>query len=285
MTAEEKVTMVRISTPDDILATVPVLLGFHPADSVVFVGLHGERKRAGLTARLDIQDYLANPARNVERMADMYSRNDIADVLVVFYGHEPDLGIRQLFVEHDVAVLDVLHAGNEPHQLLPVLVEQNALHGRSVLPNREALVGSVTYRAGTRADNLDALLAVMGNVHERDRLVTVAVQQWKRILPLLITACQAAGDDLGEVACNLLATTAIAAYRAGDGALALEALQRSEHVDREHALSALLMTVITAGVPPEFLDGLMLGAEQEVVARYSSAGLLEEWAVAAGVSL
>ena len=71
MNAKEKVTVVSIRTPDDILATVPVLLGFHPADSVVFVGLHGERKRAGMTARLDLRDYLADPARNVNRMADM----------------------------------------------------------------------------------------------------------------------------------------------------------------------------------------------------------------------
>ena len=285
MNAGEKATVVSIRTPDDILATVPVLLGFHPTDSVVFVGLHGEQKRAGLTARLDLRDYLADPARNVNRMADMYDRNDIADVLVVFYGHEPDLDVRQLFVEHGVAVLDVLAASNEPHVLLPALVEQNALHGRSVLPNREALVNSVAFREDAQADNLDALLAVMSDVAERDRFITVALEQRKQVLPLLITACQATGDDLGEVACNLLATTAIAAYRAGDGALALEALQRSEHVDREHALSALLMTVITAGVPPEFLDDLMLGADQEVVARYPGGHLLERWAVAAGVPL
>jgi uncharacterized protein DUF4192 len=45
---------VRISDPGDIAAGIPQLLGFHPRESVVLIGLGGPRHRIGLTVRVDI---------------------------------------------------------------------------------------------------------------------------------------------------------------------------------------------------------------------------------------
>ena len=47
---------VRLSSPADILAVVPHLLGFHPARSLVVVGAGGPRQRIELGFRYDLPD-------------------------------------------------------------------------------------------------------------------------------------------------------------------------------------------------------------------------------------
>jgi hypothetical protein len=47
---------VRASGPDDLIAVVPYLLGFHPRDSIVLVGLVGEPSTVGVSMRLDLVD-------------------------------------------------------------------------------------------------------------------------------------------------------------------------------------------------------------------------------------
>lgn len=44
----------KLKTPSDIVDAVPYLLGFQPHDSLVVLSLRGERKRVGLTARVDL---------------------------------------------------------------------------------------------------------------------------------------------------------------------------------------------------------------------------------------
>ena len=47
-------TIVRLSSPADILGVVPLRIGFHPTESIVVVCLHGPRRRDGLVMRLDL---------------------------------------------------------------------------------------------------------------------------------------------------------------------------------------------------------------------------------------
>ena len=53
MSADTHATL-RISSPSDLIAAVPYLIGFTPAESVVLVGLSG--KRVVVTIRIDISD-------------------------------------------------------------------------------------------------------------------------------------------------------------------------------------------------------------------------------------
>ena len=46
--------LLKLSTPADIVEAVPHLLGFHPAESLVAVGLQGPRRRLGLKLRVDL---------------------------------------------------------------------------------------------------------------------------------------------------------------------------------------------------------------------------------------
>ena len=47
---------VRLGGPDEIVAAIPHLLGFHPRESVVLLGLRGRRDRVCLSLRVDLPD-------------------------------------------------------------------------------------------------------------------------------------------------------------------------------------------------------------------------------------
>src|SRR5258708_40057514 len=47
---------VRVGSADDILAVVPHLLGFHPSDSLVLLGIGGPHARIRLAFRYDLPD-------------------------------------------------------------------------------------------------------------------------------------------------------------------------------------------------------------------------------------
>jgi hypothetical protein len=65
--------LVRLGGPEDIVAAIPYLLGFHPRESIVAVGLRGRRRRVCLAIRLDL------PGPELER--------DVADLLSAHLRH------------------------------------------------------------------------------------------------------------------------------------------------------------------------------------------------------
>lgn len=56
MTTNDDPTVIRLSSPPDIVTALPVLLGFHPAESLAIMCLRGPRRRNGLTMRIDLPD-------------------------------------------------------------------------------------------------------------------------------------------------------------------------------------------------------------------------------------
>ncbi|MEU6038055.1 DUF4192 domain-containing protein [Actinomadura sp. NPDC047616] len=69
-----------IRSPQDAIAAVPYLLGFHPADSLVVVGFDGPHNTCAL--RLD----LPTSRTGCERTAGVLARNDFRRALVLGYG-------------------------------------------------------------------------------------------------------------------------------------------------------------------------------------------------------
>src|SRR5690348_9031079 len=70
-----------LRAPADLLAAVPYLFGFHPADSVVLIGLDG--RRVAFQARAD----LTPPAEPVaEQLAGLLVRQGLRRALIVGYG-------------------------------------------------------------------------------------------------------------------------------------------------------------------------------------------------------
>jgi hypothetical protein len=72
----------RISGPPDVLQAVPYLLGFHPTNSLVLLGL-ADRELV-VTARVDLPE-LAEP-RALSRLIDALARGGARDLLAVVYG-------------------------------------------------------------------------------------------------------------------------------------------------------------------------------------------------------
>lgn len=105
MTTNSEPTVVKLGNPPDIVAALPVFIGFHPAESLVLVCLHGPRKRSGLTMRVDLPD----PRHHEPLATDLATRaaHDKADgVILVCYTEDPDDGTE--LPRHDLIDL-VLH--------------------------------------------------------------------------------------------------------------------------------------------------------------------------------
>lgn len=59
MTTQQSAPAIRISSPPEIIDAIPYLLGFHPHESLVLVGLHDHR--LVVTARVDLADLAGAP--------------------------------------------------------------------------------------------------------------------------------------------------------------------------------------------------------------------------------
>lgn len=85
----------RLTSPGEILAALPTLCGFPPAESLVVLSLRGPRKRVGLTARIDLP-----AAEDEDAVARMCAARMAADgaswVVVAVYG---EAGRRERLVD------------------------------------------------------------------------------------------------------------------------------------------------------------------------------------------
>ncbi|HTW19242.1 MAG TPA: DUF4192 domain-containing protein [Mycobacteriales bacterium] len=163
----------RLRSPADLLATVPHMLGFVPADSVVAVCLHGARSRAGLVLRFD----LPNPEYAALIAGEICQRVEIAEADGVFIAvFSPETKGDDGRPAH-AALVDEIRAGLTVRLHEAVITDGRrwwsyscpepccggvdglvidlgtsgamsvaaayALNGRTVLPDRESLVSSV----------------------------------------------------------------------------------------------------------------------------------------------
>lgn len=85
-TSHDEQHTLRLRDPGDLLEAVPYLIGFHPHDSFVVVGLEGDQ--VAVTLRVDIGDAeLASTARN---MVEVLRRADVDSVILVVYRDVPE---------------------------------------------------------------------------------------------------------------------------------------------------------------------------------------------------
>ncbi|HEY1176473.1 MAG TPA: DUF4192 domain-containing protein, partial [Phytomonospora sp.] len=75
-------TRIRLGSPEDLLAATPYLLGYHPNDSITFLGLSsGDVK---ITGRYDLSD--SETPRDPSRVVENLSRQGVDSVLLLGYG-------------------------------------------------------------------------------------------------------------------------------------------------------------------------------------------------------
>ena len=265
MTSVSSRPLVRLTSPGDIVATIPSLCGFLPQESVVVLSLRGPRKRLGLTVRLDL------PPPEVQDEAARLLASRVADdgasaAVVAVYGElrRPELVdlVTAHLGERGVEVSEALHvdAGRwtsyactgpccpgEGSQVPapPALVgAEQALDGRAVLPSRDALVRSLAPPVLLRAQECAQALE-RGEVERSRRIAAEGaeavraddLQQARRLLDAVAHGSSLGTGDAARIA------VALHDVRVRDE-VATWALKRSD------ALLALLEQVARACVPP-----------------------------------
>lgn len=95
---------VRLSSPGELLAAVPHLLGFHPRDSLVLIALGGPRgSRLGLTLRADLPPPESYRPLAEQLLGPMLGNDAVAVCLAVVGGGAPET--------RDVTSADLPHGG------------------------------------------------------------------------------------------------------------------------------------------------------------------------------
>ncbi|ASU84856.1 DUF4192 domain-containing protein [Nocardiopsis gilva YIM 90087] len=80
-------TTLTIGGPTDVIAAVPYLLGFHPADSIVILGIRSGATQVRCLLRCDLADELtAYAAEWADQVAAMLAEADCGSVVAVGYG-------------------------------------------------------------------------------------------------------------------------------------------------------------------------------------------------------
>lgn len=102
---------VTLSSPADLVAATPYLLGFHPAHSVVVVAFR--RKQLVFAVRGDLPGPGEPPADTVHDLLEMVVRQDADAVAILGYGEAGDLDhllsmLHQAAQRHELFVKDVL---------------------------------------------------------------------------------------------------------------------------------------------------------------------------------
>ncbi|MFD0730268.1 DUF4192 domain-containing protein [Planotetraspora mira] len=155
-----------LSSPADILAAVPYLVGFHPADSLVVIGF------AGAALQLSTRWDLPPEPGDLDRLAPLFVREGVTMAVLVGYGPEPVvdsavLEAGRLLEEAGVRVTEALRAEDGrywsyacptivccPDEGLPYdpvsspVAAEAVVHGLVALPDRGSLRRTVEPSAG-----------------------------------------------------------------------------------------------------------------------------------------
>ncbi|MCX5068312.1 DUF4192 domain-containing protein [Micromonospora lupini] len=327
MTSTERAKL-SVRSPADLLAAVPYLLGFHPADSVVAVALRG--RQIIFAARADLPDPSTDPVDSARHLAGVIQRQGADAATVVGYG-PPDRvtpsvdAVRAALTGVGLEVLDALRVTDcRWWSYLCAEADCCPPEGRRYDPTANPVTASAVFAGQVALPDRAALAAQVAPVDgaARDALHAATVQAERRLVELLEQAPD--GDLLGgralrsagvaavreaqrrqrrgerldddEVAwLSLLlshlpvrdhawertdgrdrdialwtdvlrraepeltaapgALLAFAAWRAGQGALAAVALERTLSLHPDYSLALLLDDLLRRGVPPSELDG------------------------------
>ncbi|MQA31964.1 DUF4192 domain-containing protein [Modestobacter roseus] len=207
MPAAERPITVRISDPGDVAAALPHLVGFHPAESLVVVGLTGSPARAvRVTARVDLPAP-EDREEAVQRLVRSLLRDEVSAVVVaVVTDADDDAGtlLPQLelvhravqgFTDVGIAVADVLlvrrgrwwsyerpDPTGTPVPADTPLAAAGAVTGQVVAPDRAALVRRLAPVGFLAAEGMSRSCEEVGQVMARRLLGTaweeVAEESW-----------------------------------------------------------------------------------------------------------
>lgn len=257
----------RLSGPGEIVAVLPSLCGFPPAESLVLLSLRGPRTRLGLTARVDLPDRPGERAL-AALCADRMGGDGAAQVVLAVlseHGRRDGLvrAVRGALADRGVGLLEALHvAGDrwtsytcsaaccpaegtpvpEAPPVLGLVRAEQVLTGRVVLPSRDDLVRSLAPSADDDARRrLEQ--AAQAWLRSRTEHGVVAARRSTLDHAQALLDRVAAGTPVGPADAAVL-TVGLADVQARDGVATLI-------LTREQELLSLLLQVVRQVVPPE----------------------------------
>ncbi|WP_435206744.1 DUF4192 domain-containing protein [Micromonospora sp. bgisy143] len=327
MTSTERAKLT-VRSPADLIAAVPYLLGFHPADSVVAVALRG--RQIIFAARADLPDPSTDLVDRARHLAGVIHRQGAQAATVVGYGPPERVtpsvdAVRAALTAAGLEVLDALRVtdgrwwsylcteadccppeGRRYDPQANAVTASAVFAGQVALPDRAALVAQVSPVTGLAREALRAAtaraerrlvelieqapasdllggravrsagVAAVRDAQRRQRRgerldddevawlslllghLPVRDHAWERTdgrdrdIDLWTDVLRRAEPELTAAPGALLA---FAAWRAGQGALAAVALERTLSLHPDYSLALLLDDLLRRGVPPSELDG------------------------------
>jgi hypothetical protein len=161
---------IRLRGPGAMAAAMPYMLGFHPTESIVGIGLAADRRRVRLTARIDL---IASPFKDEAAVLMNYlEQAESVQVVLLVVSELPLATVRKIGSvartaarKAGLGVTEVIHVFSGRWRSLscrnPVCcpptgrevdstaaaayAAQLAAYGRAVLPDRDAVTASIAY--------------------------------------------------------------------------------------------------------------------------------------------
>jgi len=304
---------ISLRNPRDLLAAVPYLLGYRPADSIVLIGLDGER--VSVTGRAPLPDS-EQSIEPVTSTAKALRNNRVTSAIIIGYGPPAVVTrcvdrLRQAIADLDIEVVEILRVTDDrywsylcedlrccPVDGTPLSGPHNSIAaeftaaGSQTHPDREAIVRKLDPVTGERreamsnamarllklvGDPLDTRMivergsAILSRCMEMAELPAPADIAWLSLAltePGLVDQAMIAIDQapidydgtslwlwltrhaVPEYRATMATLLAYAAWRAGNGVLATEALNVAVSTEPDHRLATTMRRVLNAGIPP-----------------------------------
>lgn len=217
---------IRLTSPGDLVASIPFILGFHPTDSLVIISIRGGR--VGLTTRIDLPPASEAPVI-VDALVAPLSRDEAESLIVIAYGEDleateerltaaaANLGAVGFHLRHVITVcgglwrsLDGAGTGAWASERISVEAAGAAVtaefvgRGLAPLAGRHELItmveaGPQAHRAGRFFDQLPDGVLDLGNAEVR----CVVAGLWAHLLDTAQDAAPVTGPEAALAALSL----------------------------------------------------------------------------------
>lgn len=202
--AEPEVLKLHVSTPEEVIALVPHVLGFHPTESLVVLGIGPTSSRLLMTYRYDLPDDASMRSAVAGHALATAKQSGVESVLLIGYGEGPQVtpvvdALRDVASGEQVTIRDALRVtGN---RYWSYLCEDPACcppEGAVVSARSRAAIGEVMQRTGrvVRADRSELADSVQPSRPDAlDAALRVVADEFKA----LTLASESPGSALIEV--------------------------------------------------------------------------------------
>lgn len=254
---------ITISSPDDLGAAVPYLIGYTPTPGDLILVTFRADRSLGFCARIPRGVDMAF----VEDLPNVCRRNGIAGCVVILWDHispagvDAALALGHLLDGSGIEVMEVMSHTPTP-DVPAVVAELIAETGAAPVASREAMEAEFAPTHDGWADEVADVVAGLAVVAHRDAALRQAAANGNDYLrdyaDMLTRALvdRPADAEPGLVA-NLAGTVAAVWYLIGDGGRANVAVDIGRAADPDNELCTLLDTAFRSGIQPSELRGLI----------------------------